>query len=1209
MACADRLGIHPWGRRMRCWLIVSAWLLGLSVSGFASALVAAPAVATDTRVSTMLPTPQFRRYGLADGVPSGPIYSVAQDHRGLMWFGAGGGLVRFDGVDFKVFRHAVDDPNSLPANPTYAVYVDAGNRVWTGSISTGVIVYDQSSGRFKHWEHSDDNPASLANNEIWDIAQTADGRIWLATQGGLDRLLPDESGFEHVVLDGSVARGAPPGAVRALLAESDGRLWIGTENGLYLRRADGSISKVPVDPSFTGNVGKVWHIEGGRDDVRVAVTGGLLVIGKDGVARPLAARELAQSRVLSSARDAQGRLWLGTLTGLLMEGGQTGLHSFGGQQLLPGGLPSDRVWRVLQDREGGLWFTFENSGIAYLAPNWDGFTRFTHIPDDPTSLAGTGAVSVAARPDGTLWVGGFDGWVDKLDPHTGHVEHVVRGLHGEVIAVAEDFRGRLWIVGPGQLNVYDHGKLAAVDLQRMQISRPTSLALDGERLYLGTWGAGVFALDMEHLSAKPLVKNGDLGDSAFTHRLQLRAGRLWSASGGGLQRSDEQGTGLTFVPGVARQDVGAVAFDATGGFWTMNERTLEHYQVVKGQARLVDHIDISNKQFAADLRNMLVDRQGRVWLFADPGLSRYDPATRQFREFGVSQGLANAQFSGGSADVAPDGTMFAASNGGLMAFQPGRLELVPTPDEPPLLTLTHVLVRRDGRMQELATNRGPLTLHWNDRDVRISARLSSYIDPAKNKYRYWLHGVDSDWVTAPTRGERDFTGLRAGSYSLEVNAAGPDGKWRALAQPLQLTVQAPPWARWWAWLAYMLVAGLLFGSVLLAWRRRLAARHHLQMLEQLRQMAETASAAKTRFLATLSHEIRTPMTGVMGMAELLLSTQLSPTQHEYTRSMQRSGAMLLKLLNDALDLARIEAGRLDLEPTPFNVHDLLNEVMAIERGLAQIKGIGLQLTIAKGFPAWVLGDALRIKQVLLNLVNNALKFTERGSVTVYAQCADEGLLLSVTDTGPGIPEASQTRMFQRFEQADGPQRSSGSGLGLAICRELVSLMNGSIEMESQVGGGSTFRVRLPLVELPPISMLPVPTVEPGRHCHLLLVEDDSIVAAVIRGLLESQGHEVTHVVNGLAALAEVAHTDFDAVLLDLDLPGIDGFQVARMLRQRENAGQRVPIMAVTARSTSGDEARARGAGMDGFLRKPLTGEQLADALARVLSLARELRPA
>jgi signal transduction histidine kinase len=184
------------------------------------------------------------------------------------------------------------------------------------------------------------------------------------------------------------------------------------------------------------------------------------------------------------------------------------------------------------------------------------------------------------------------------------------------------------------------------------------------------------------------------------------------------------------------------------------------------------------------------------------------------------------------------------------------------------LTLTRVAVRRDGRVQTLPVDGSTVILRWDDRDVRVRARLSSFIDPAANKYRYWLHGFDSDWVNATSRGERDFTGLRAGSYTLEVNAAGADGQWHALAQPLQLKVQAPPWARWWAWLAYVLVAGLVLGSLLLAWRRRLAVHHHLQMLEQQRQLAEAASAAKTRFLATLSHEIRTPMTGVMGMAEL-----------------------------------------------------------------------------------------------------------------------------------------------------------------------------------------------------------------------------------------------------------------------------------------------------------------------------------------------------
>jgi signal transduction histidine kinase/ActR/RegA family two-component response regulator len=455
-------------------------------------------------------------------------------------------------------------------------------------------------------------------------------------------------------------------------------------------------------------------------------------------------------------------------------------------------------------------------------------------------------------------------------------------------------------------------------------------------------------------------------------------------------------------------------------------------------------------------------------------------------------------------------------------------------------------------------------------------------------------------VDAGNHGEREFAGLGAGDYTLEVMGAGADGKWSTLATPLRIHVEAPPWLRWWAWVIYALLLVSIVGLALHGWRRRLAQRHHVQLVEQQRQMAEAASAAKTQFLATLSHEIRTPMTGVMGMAELLLSTPLDPQQHDYTQAMQRSGGMLLKLLNDALDLARIEAGKLELEPAPFDPRQLLDDVAQLEQGLAHAKGIRFALDVAEDLPAQLLGDALRIKQVLLNLANNALKFTEHGSVTLRAQRIESGLQFSISDTGPGISEASQSRLFQRFEQAEGPQRRAGSGLGLAICRELVDMMGGSIELESRLGHGSTFRVRLPLAE--PAPAAPAMEVAADRSYRLLLVEDDSIVAAVIRGLLEREGHAVVHVVNGLAALAELAHAGFDAVLLDLDLPGVDGFQIARLIRQREHAGQHLPIVAVTARQGSEDEARARAAGMDGFLRKPLSGEQLADALARVVSV-------
>ena len=585
-------------------------------------------------------------------------------------------------------------------------------------------------------------------------------------------------------------------------------------------------------------------------------------------------------------------------------------------------------------------------------------------------------------------------------------------------------------------------------------------------------------------------------------------------------------------------------------------------------------------------------------MFGHDGLWCFDPRTGRFRSFGLQDGLTNGEFSRGYA-LMPSGYVYAATLGGVVAFNPDRVSQQTTV---PQLAITQARVRRHGSEQLLRTAHQKLEIGWKDSQLEVQARVFSYINPTANRYRFRLTGFDSDWVDTGSRGERDFSGLGAGDYRLEVMAAGADGVWTHQSAPLQIHVQAPPWARWWAWVVYAALIIALGWLALLAWRRRLAHRHQIQLAEQRRSMAEQASAAKTQFLATLSHEIRTPMTGVMGMAELLQSTPLNRQQHDYTQAMQRSGSMLLKLLNDALDLARIEAGKLDLDAVPFDPRRLVEEVVQLERGLAQSRYLRVVLDIADDLPALVIGDEVRIKQVLLNLANNALKFTEHGKVTLRARRMGEHLVFSVSDTGPGMSEASQARLFQRFEQVDGPQRRAGSGLGLAICRELVAMMHGSIELESQVGHGSTFHVRLPLREPAPVAATPEATRAAAGELHrLLLVEDDAIVAAVIRGLLEAQGHEVVHVTNGLAALAELEHARFDALLLDLDLPGLDGFQIARLIRQREGAISRIPIVAVTARSGSEDEMHARAAGMNGFLRKPLTGEQLAAALAQIMT--------
>jgi CheY-like chemotaxis protein len=403
--------------------------------------------------------------------------------------------------------------------------------------------------------------------------------------------------------------------------------------------------------------------------------------------------------------------------------------------------------------------------------------------------------------------------------------------------------------------------------------------------------------------------------------------------------------------------------------------------------------------------------------------------------------------------------------------------------------------------------------------------------------------------------------------------------------------------------ALLVACALLLWRATCTWEAKAAQAQALERVARDRALARAASDAKSEFLATFGHEVRTPMTGVLGMAELLLGTPLALQQRSYAESIRGAGRHLLRLVDDALDLARIEAGKLELVDAEYDLHALVREVGALFAPLAQAKGIAFECCLAQALPRMVRGDAHRVRQILLNLCGNAVKFTPHGRVTLRAHAIHARMRLEVQDTGPGMDAQAMARLFQRFEQAEGAlttARYGGSGLGLAICRELASAMGGTIGVDSRPGEGATFRVDLPLVraEAPPRSVhAPAGDRESPRGYTILLVEDDVVVAQVVQGQLQARGYAVTHAAHALDALAAMQATAFDLALLDLDLPGVDGMELARLLR---GLGHRLPLLALTARTDPQAEPMSLAAGMDGFLRKPVAGDRLVGAIIRAL---------